>query len=166
MRTKAIVLVAAIAIAAAGCSGTPASAPPATAAPSPSPAPLAFGTFTSHGVAAELDARGSGSSVTGTLTVSDEGGRATVTLECSRSTDNGLLIIAGLVMETTYTDYFPDRHRVAVIFKRGTPVQAVWWVSHPTDPPIATCQALVDDVDPIEAARGVEPIGGSVQLAP
>lgn len=167
MRTTAIVLVAAIA--AAGCTGARASAPPptVTATPaSPSPVPLAFGTFTSHGVAAQLDASGAGASVTGTMSVSDAGGRATVTLECSRSSDSGLVIIGGLVTESTYEDYFPDGHRVAVIFKRGTPVQAVWWVSHPSDAPVATCQALVDDVDVVEAAAGFEPIEGTVQLAP
>lgn len=167
MRTTAIVLIAAIA--AAGCTGAPASTPSpsvaATSAP-PSPALLAFGTFTAHGVAAQLDASGAGASVTGTMSVSDEGGRATVTLECSRSSDSGLVIIGGLVTESTYADYFPDGHRVAVIFKRGTPVQAVWWVAHPSDTPVATCQALVDGVDVVEAAADMEPIEGTVQLAP
>lgn len=137
-----------------------------TITPSPSPALLAVGTFTSHGVAAQLDARGAGDSVTGILTVSDSGLRATVDLECSRSTD-GLIIIGGLVSDSTFDDNFPEGHRVAVIFEPGSPVKAVWWVALIDEAPVATCQALVDDViKPAEAAPGLEPIEGTVELGP
>lgn len=165
MHARAIVLVAAIA--AAGCTGGATSAPPTTTptnAPSPSPAALAAGTFTSHGVAAQLDARGSGADVTGTLTVSDEGGRATVALECARTIGSDLVAIGGLVTDSTYVDYFPKDFRVAIILKRGSPVNAVWWVTLASDKPAATCEALLADVP--ASPDGLEPIEGSLQLAP
>ena len=135
--------------------------------PPPSPSPLAVGTFTSHGVAAQLDARGAGPDVTGTLTVSDSGLNATVALECARTTDGGLIMIGGLVTDSTFDDNFPEGRRVAIIFQRGLPVKAVWYIAHVAEAPVDTCQALVEDViDPEEATPGLEPIEGSVQLAP
>ena len=79
--------------------------------PSPSPSPLAAGSFTSHGIAGEIDARGGGANVTGTLTASDSGLDATVTLECSRTGEDGLLIIGGLVTQSTFQDNFPEGRR-------------------------------------------------------
>ena len=137
-----------------------------TTAPSPSPALLAAGTFTSHGVAAELDARGAGDNVTGSLTVSDSGLHATVDLECARTKD-GLTIIAGMVRDSTFDDDFPKGHRVAVIFQPGSPVKAVWYIALTGEAPVNSCKALVDDIiKPEEAAPGLEPIEGTVQLGP
>ena len=137
------------------------------ATPSPTPAPLALGNFTSHGVAAQLDARGAGSDVTGTLTVSDSGLLATVALECARTTEGGLIEIGGLVTDSTFDDNFPEGRRVAIIFQRGSPVQAVWWVALVAEAPVDTCEALVEDViDPEEVTPGLEPIEGTVELAP
>jgi hypothetical protein len=155
-----------------GCSGPvsqPTARPSAAAsllpAPTPKAATLAVGNFTSHGVATQLDARGSGADVTGTMTVSDSGLRATVALECARTTEGSLILIGGLVTDSTFDDYFPQDRRVAVIFQRGDPVKAVWWVPLVADPPVATCQALVEDViDLEEVSAGLEPIGGSVEL--
>jgi hypothetical protein len=137
------------------------------ATPSPSPAPLAVGNFVSHGVAAQLDARGAGANVTGTMTVSDSGFRATVALECTRTTDGGLIVIGGLVTDSTFDDNFPEGRRVAIIFQRGSPVKAVWYIAHVAEPPVDTCQALVEDViDPEEVSAGLEPIEGTVELRP
>jgi hypothetical protein len=136
------------------------------ATPSPSPAPLAVGTFTSHGVAAQLDAQGAGDSVTGTLTVSDTGLRATVDLECSRRAD-GLLFIGGLVSDSTFDDFFPEGRRVGVIFEPGSPVKALWLIALIDEVPAANCQTLADDLfKPAEATAGLEPISGTVELAP
>ena len=136
------------------------------ATPSPSPSLLARGNFTSHGVTAQLDARGAGDSVTGMLTVSDSGFRATVDLECSRTKD-GLIIIGGLVSDSTFDDNFPEGRRVAVIFQPGSPVKAVWYVAHIDEAPVNTCHALAEDtIKPEEAAPGLEPIQGTVELAP
>ena len=137
-----------------------------TIAPSPSPALLAVGNFTSHGVTAQIDARGAGDSVTGMLTVSDSGRHATVDLECSRLTD-GLIIIGGLVSDSTFDDNFPEGRRVAVIFERGSPVKAVWLIALIDEAPVDTCRALVEDeFKPEEAAPGLEPIEGTVELGP
>ena len=137
-----------------------------TIAPSPSPTLLAVGNFTSHGVTAEIDARGAGDSVTGKLTVSDSGLRATVDLECSRTTD-GLIIIGGLVSDSTFDDNFPEGRRVAVIFEPGSPVKALWYIALVDEAPVDTCKALVEDIiKPEEAAPGLEPIEGTVQLGP
>ena len=76
-------------------------------------------------------------------------------------------MIGGLVTDSTFDDYFPEDRRVAVIFQRGDPVKAVWWVPLVADPPVATCQALVEDViDLEEVSAGLEAIGGSVELGP
>jgi hypothetical protein len=155
-----------------GGAGSQPTAPPSAAAsllpaPTPKAATLAVGNFTSHGVATELDARGSGADVTGTMTVSDSGLRATVALECARTAEGGLILIGGLVTDSTFDDNFPQDRRVAVIFQRGDPVKAVWWVALAADPPVATCQALVEDViDLQEVSAGLEPIAGSVELGP
>jgi hypothetical protein len=168
MRTSASILVAVIAF--AGCSGSAASqAPNPGATAAPTVAPLAVGEFTSHGVTAKLDARGTGDDVAGTLTVSDTGQSATVDLECSRTAEGGLLMIGGLVTDSTFTEYFPKDHRVAVILRAGSPVQAVWWVTLPGEPPVESCRALMDDIladAGNEAIEGLEPIDGTVQLAP
>jgi hypothetical protein len=138
-----------------------------TVTPSPSPAPLAVGDFTSHGVAAQLDARGTGANVTGTMTVSDSGLRATIALECTRTTDGGLIVIAGLVTDSTFDDNFPEGRRVAIIFQRGSPVKAVWYIALVAEAPVDSCQTLVEDViDPEEATAGLEPIEGTVELRP
>ena len=138
-----------------------------TVAPSPTASSLAQGDFTSHGVVAHIDARGSGANVSGTMTVNDAGKRATVDLECSKTTDSGLLEIGGLVTESTFDDGFPKDRRVAIIFQPGSPVKAVWYVAFVAEAPVASCQALVDDVLPgTEVAADLEPIDGTVELGP
>ena len=135
-----------------------------TAQPSPSPVPLAVGTFTSHGVTTGLDASGAGANVTGTMTVSDEGGRATVALECSRTTADGLTIIAGVVTDSTYSEFFVEGTRVAIALLRGSPVKAFF--HFPEGPPPSTCPAFVDIVPDSLTNEVLEPINGSVELAP
>lgn len=135
-----------------------------TTAPSPTPALLAVGDFISHGVTTRLDARGEGANVTGTMTVSDEGGRATVALECSRTTAGGLTIIGGLVTDSTYRDFFVEGIRVAIALLRGSPVKAFY--HFPEGPPPSTCPAFLDIVPDSLTNEVLEPINGSVELAP
>jgi hypothetical protein len=141
-----------------------------TIAPSPSPTVLARGNFVSHGVTAELDATGSGANVAGSMALSesDTGNRATVDLECTRTTEGGLIEIGGLVTESTFGDGFPQGHRVAVIFQPGSPVKAVWWIALVEDAPVESCEALVADLDPEdpELLAGLEPISGTVEFGP
>ena len=163
MRVKAIFLVGVVAF--AGCTQA-ASAPPSQA-PAPTAAPLAMGTFTSHGVAATIDARGSGANVDGTMTMSDSGDDATVALECSRTTEGGLLMIAGLVTESTFDENFPKGHRVGIAFDPGTPVRAVWYVVFPGDAPLERCEAVIDALDGEgDLNDALEPIAGTVELHP
>ncbi len=168
MRKLVFILVGVMVV--AGCAGAAAStapsAVPITAAPTA--ASLAVGEFTSHGVSAKLDARGAGADVTGTMTLSDAGHNADVDLECSHTTETGLLMIGGLVTESTFTEYFPQGHRVAIAFKPGSPVQAVWYIVLPGDAPLASCQAVVDALvaEGPELNKALEPIEGTVQLAP
>lgn len=151
-----------------GIGGQPTAVPtvaPTAATPSSSPAPLALGDFTSHGVTAQIDARGTGADVTGTMTLSADGDSATVAFECSR-TEVGLIMIGGLVTDSTFDDNFPQDRRVAIILEQGSPVKAVWWIALVAEAPVDTCQALVEMIDPEEATAGLEPIVGTLQLRP
>lgn len=159
MRVILIFVVGVVAF--AGCA--PAASTPPSEAPAPTAAPLAIGEFTSHGVATKLEARGAGANVTGTMTMSDSGQNATVALECSRTNESGLLMIGGLVTDSTFREYFPKGHRVAIILQPGSPVKALWYVVLPGDDPIGSCQVLMEDhLDvPLD---GLEPIQGTVKL--
>jgi hypothetical protein len=146
--------------------GAPTTAP--STAPSASPAPLAVGEFTSHGVGATIDARGVGDDVTGTMTMSDTGQDASVDLECARTTESGLLVIGGLVTDSTFTEYFPEGHRVGIALEPGAPVKAVWYVVLAGDPPLQKCQEVVDALvaEGANLNESLEPIEGSVEIGP
>ena len=139
-----------------------------TIAPSPSPTLLASGTFRAKGASVELNATGGASSVTGTMIVTDESRNMTVDLECTRTTDAGLIWIGGDITESANWSDAPKGTRAAIVFKRGTPVQAVF-VFQMADPRSASCHAFFDDMMAIvegELAGALEPIEGTVQLAP
>ena len=148
-----------------------------TVAPSPSPSLLARGTFTAQGIAAELDATGSGSDVAGTLSLSESSkGSATVVLECARTTADGLIEIGGLITDTTFVandqDWhggFPAGQRVAVIFQPGPPVKAIWNVTS-ADQAVASCAGMFETLDATDEITpdsfGLEPIRGTVELGP
>ncbi|HUG29864.1 MAG TPA: hypothetical protein VMQ65_05030 [Candidatus Limnocylindria bacterium] len=142
---------------------------PTAVTPSPSPAPLARGTFKANGATVELDATGGASSVTGSMTVTDESGAFTVDLECTRTTNAGLIWIGGDVTESANISYAPKGTRAAIVFKRGTPVQAVF-VFQLDDPQSASCQAFFDDMIAIIGGEisedKLDPIEGTVELGP
>jgi hypothetical protein len=137
--------------------------------PGPSPAPLAIGTFESHGGDIELDASGDASNVTGTMRYTDVGGAALggflVDLKCTRSTDGGLIMIGGPIIESTngYDESTPEGTNIAVILQRGSPVRAVFWIEHPDphEPDCATFLASLSDQQ-----SGLEPIVGTIELRP
>jgi hypothetical protein len=114
-----------------------------TATPSPSLAPLAVGNFDSHGGSIELDATGDGAAVTGTMTYTDVGGADlggfTVDLACTRTTDGGLIIIGGPVIEST-KGYEPNCP--------------------------AFLESIPDLGDPDRDPTALEPIEGTIELRP
>ena len=143
-----------------------------TIAPSPSPALLARGTFTAQvggGYTVDLDATGGASSVTGSMIVSshETSGGFTVDLECTRTIE-GLLWIGGDVTESTNSDA-PAGTRAAIVFKRGSPVEAIF-VWQMNDPRSASCQAFFDDMIATGGAgdlqAGMKPIEGTLELGP
>jgi hypothetical protein len=142
----------------------------ATLAPSPTALPLiARGTFNAKGADVELDAIGGASDVTGRMVATMEGSGFTVDLECARNTDAGYLWIGGDVTASTFTEYAPEGTRAAIVFKRGSPVQAVFMFQM-NDPRSASCQAFFDDMignaGGYESRLPVEPIDGTVELGP
>lgn len=149
-----------------------------TIEPSPSPSLLARGNFTAHGIAAELDATGSGADVRGTMSLSESGkGSATVDLECERTTADGLIEIGGLITDSTYVandqDWhggFPEGQRVAIVFQPGSTVNAIWNVTS-ADQGVASCAGMFENMDASAdkispGSPGLDPIAGTVEFAP
>ncbi len=136
-----------------------------TIAPSPTPSLLAKGTFLVAGsFNTTLDATGSGSNVSGTLSAIDGAQSFSVDLQCER-TIQGVLWIGGDVTESTYPDS-PKGTRTAILLKPGSPVQGIFFFQA-SDPPSASCQAFLDaglglGVSP----NDLRPITGTVELAP
>ena len=137
-----------------------------TLAPSPSPSLLARGTFrvVAAGSDVVLDAAGRGTDVTGRMTVTGESGGFTVDLECSQTDATGLLWIGGDVTASTDKTNEPMGSRVAIVFKRGSPVQGIF-VFQFNDPRSASCLAFFDDMRALGPIT-TEPIVGTVELAP
>ena len=143
------------------------------ATPSPSPAPLAEGSFISHGGSIELDATGDGADVTGTMRYTDVGGAElggfVVDLACTRTSPGGLILIGGPIIESTkgHVESEPEGSNVAIILRRGSPVNAVFWFDDP-NPRTASCPAFLESVpderDPRWRQSALEPIDGTVEL--
>jgi hypothetical protein len=147
----------------------PASGAP-TVAPSPSPSLLARGTFKAKGANVVLNATGSGSNVSGTMTVSDVDLLFTVDLECERTSATGLRWIGGDVTQSNFNQYAPEGTRTAIVLKPGSPALALF-IFQMSDPRADSCQAFFDDMiaqggEPTPGPDGLEPIEGTVELAP
>jgi len=135
-----------------------------TIEPSPSPTLLARGTFrVPDDNNTELDATGDGANVTGTMTVSDDTGASiAVDLECTRTTEGGLIVIAGTVSDST-TDGFAEGSRFGIILERGSPVKAGFLFGEAL--PGETCLDFIgDDID--EDAGLGRPIEGTIEFGP
>ena len=147
------------------------------ATPSLSQALLARGNFVvSDGSggrrAVEIDAVARGSSVTGRMTVSLEGASFTVDLQCTRTTEDGLIMIGGMTTDST-SPIAPEGRWAAIVLKRGSPVRADLWYERGGHPIAyaASCLAGLDE----QLARErrirpdgdfLSPIGGTVELGP
>jgi hypothetical protein len=145
---------------------------------SPSPSLLARGSFSAHGIDAELDATGIGDDVAGTMALSQSGtsNSATVDVECARTTAEGLIEIGGLLTESAWdpdaqdwNDGFPTGRGVVIVFEPGPQVSGVWWVST-ADQPVASCGALFESLDSggeyTPDSFGLDPIRGTVEFGP
>jgi hypothetical protein len=178
---------AVLTLAVAGCQSTPAGAATAAAptvgpsaaiaatatavAPSASPAPLAKGSFGSHGGKIQLDVTGDGPTVTGKMIYTDEGNAANggfvVNLVCTRTTNAGLILIGGPIIEATnaYFESAPVGSNIALILQPGTPVKAEINVEHP-DPHEPSCSEYLDSISDERPAGALEPITGTIELRP
>lgn len=178
LRVAAVIAVAAIASTAAiysfgprgsGFGGT-------NATPSPSPALLARGNFVGlDGAVVELEATTEGSSVTGRMTVSVEGDAFTVDLQCTQTTEEGLIMIGGVTTASTAQYLSPEGSWAGIVLQRGSPVEWNIWSQRggPTSE-AASCLAFLDEQLLMEeCCRNSEnppdwlsPIEGTVEFGP
>ena len=139
------------------------------ATPSPSQAPpLAVGSFESHGGDIELEATGEGSNVTGSMTYTDvvaNAGGFVVDLVCTRTTDDGLILIGGPIIESTngYVESAPEGSNIALVLQPGSPVNAEIFVEHP-DPHEPSCPAFLESIPDERPPGALEPIEGTIEL--
>ena len=178
LRVAAVIALAVIGTTAAiwtlGTGGRNSGGPSATT--SPGSALLALGTFLANDGAVELAATGEGASVTGRMTVSVEGDYAfTVDLQCTRTTEDGLLMIGGVTIDSTSRHVSAEGTWAGIVLEPATPVEAAIW-SHRGGPPseAASCLAFLDEQLLMEeCCRNSEdppdwlsPIQGSVEFGP
>lgn len=170
---------AAIAVLLAGCapSASSSSEPVASVAPSeaassaePNSGDLASGTFTANlgswGQSFDIEATGSGDEVSGTMEVSSAEGTWSADLQCSRTADDGLLVIAGQVTDSTH-EVFADGAYVGILLAPGTPVRTILWLDDEAAP-ADSCTAFLDTMfsspDFGTDSEGLFPIEGDLEL--
>lgn len=148
--------------------------PGATVAPSPtSAALLARGTFKVLGAEVELNATGGGDSVTGTMTVSHEEGDFSVDLKCSRTTEDGVILIAGDITDSA-SPYARKGAREVIVLMPGSLVYAGFDSEGRAGgdvTPAASCPALLEQVidtgtQTVIGPDGLQAIEGTVELGP
>ncbi len=157
----------------------------ANATAAPSPALLARGNFMTDLYAVELEAIAQGPSVTGRMTVSwDESledassvdGSFIVDLQCTRTTEDGMIMIGGVTTEVAGSGSViaPVGSRAAVVLKPGSPVQATIWAQRgghviafaPSCPASLDEQLLWERGTHRDGESFLEPIEGTVELGP
>jgi len=140
-----------------------------TIAPSPSPRLLARGAFGAKGGEVKLDANGAGDSVTGTMTVSHETGDFTVDLKCTRTAEDGRVLIGGDTTDSA-SSYAKKGARTAIVLKPGSPVHTVFnfEVGRPAAAScLAFLEGMIDEWSATAIGDGaLEPIEGTVELRP
>jgi hypothetical protein len=124
-----------------------------TPTPIPTPATLASGSFAVNlgefGTTFDIDATRAGSDASGTIVVSNpQGGEGTYTVDvqCTRTTDN-LLLIGGEVTDSTY-ELIADGAYVAIMLVPGTPARMLIGVdvlaSDEVPAPADSCEAYLE----------------------
>jgi len=139
--------------------------------PAPSPSLLARGTFKLYGAEVELSATGGGDSVTGTMTVSHSDGDFSVDLKCTRTTEDGVILIAGDITDST-SPHARKGVREVIVLKPGSPVLASFESEGRDGGDVtraASCPALLQQVidtgtQTVIGPDGLEPIEGTVEL--
>jgi hypothetical protein len=153
--------------------GAPTTSMAPTTAPSPSPAVLARGTFKLLGAEVELSAIGGGDSVTGTMNVFHEEGDFSVDLKCTRTTEDGVILIAGDILDSE-SPYARQGAREVIVLKPGSPVYGAFDSEGREGgdvTPAASCPALLQQVidtgtQTVISPDGLEPIEGTVEFGP
>ena len=122
--------------------------------PPPRPPLLARGVFDTARGRVGLAAIAEGSSVTGHMGVSQEGGgdaSYSVDLQCTRTTEDGLIKIGGVTTETNGSGSVlsPVGTWAGIVLKRGSPVEADLWALRGGHAAAlaASCLEFLDDID-------------------
>jgi hypothetical protein len=150
-----------------GTASTPAPVATQPTAASQDPTLLARGHFNVGvgGRPVELDAAAAGSSVMGSMATGDGTEDFNVDLQCTRTTEDGLIWIGGDVTEST-TDFAPAGTWAGIVIQRGSPIQAAF-VFQLDDPRMATCPAFLEQMIAFGSpSDALEPIEGTVELRP
>lgn len=170
-----------VAVLLAGCSvfgsGNPAPGGEVTD-PTPTPVTLASGNFTadlgSWGQAFDIEATGTGDDVSGSMEVSSAEGTWSVDLQCSRTADDGLLVIGGEVSETT-NPITSEGVYSAILLAPSTPVRTLLWfdvipsdeVPSPADSCPAFLERMFSDPEFVElTGDDLVQIEGDLELGP
>jgi len=100
------------------------------------------------------------------MEVSSPEGTWSVDLQCSRTADDGLLVIAGQVTESTH-ETFAEGAYVAILLAPGTPVRTILWLDDDASP-ADSCTAFLETMfsDPEFSSEGLIPIEGDLELGP
>ena len=135
--------------------------------PTPTPVALASGSFTARFTeqaltTIDIEATGRGADVSGVMEVSEEDGGFSIGLQCARTMDNGILLIAGEITAST-RDGFDEGDRVALVLQPGTNVSAGLWFEEP--PAAPSCSAFLEGV-PDDVGIYLKPIQGDLELTP
>jgi hypothetical protein len=148
--------------------------PPPSPSPSPSPVLLARGNFVParDWGTVELEATRAGSDVSGSMTMTRGEGGFTADLQCSLATEDGFLIIGGYVTPESGSHLWPTDTLVALVLKRGAPVQGQIWIQNTL--PLSRADNCADFLD--EQMRShrrfadedfwLDPIEGTVEFGP
>ena len=144
----------------------------AAATPSASPALLARGDFAivDGGYEVELEAIGQGSSVTGRMIVSEPVPQQgidtvfTVELQCTRTTEDGVIMIGGVTTEENLVA--PEGTWAAIALMPGSPAKARILSQRGGPSSEATsCLAYLDEKRPVRGGWiGLVPIEGTLEL--
>lgn len=132
--------------------------------------------MTNVGEVVGLEAIREGSSVTGRMTVSARGQNGRyffrVDLQCSGTTEDGLLMIGGVTTDSTGQEAPQEGTWAGIVFERGSPVGASTWRAR-GELQAASCMAFLDEQDMQERSTHpgpdgdwTDPVEGTVELGP